>query len=77
MFRKSLITLVISVGILLSAQLAAFAQYAPTSGKVLLQKADGTTEPIVGALVEVYRTDVKGGAPVGKQIRKVNFISRV
>ena len=73
MFRKSLITFVISVGVLLSAQLSAFAQYAPTSGKVLLQKADGNSEPLVGALVEVYRTDVKGGAPAAKTDKKGEF----
>ena len=73
MFRNSLLTLVISIGMLLSAQLAVFGQYAPTSGKVVLQKADGTKEPVAGALVEVYRTDVKGGSPPAKTNKKGEF----
>jgi len=73
MFRNSLLTFVISIGMVLSAQLAAFGQYAPTSGKVVLQKADGTREPVAGALVEVYRTDVKGGSPPSKTNKKGEF----
>jgi len=73
MFRKSLLTLVISIGVVLSAQLAAFGQYAPTSGKVVLQKADGSKEPVQGAVVEVYRTDVKGGSPPSKTNKKGEF----
>jgi len=57
----------------LSVQLAAFGQYAPTSGKVVMQKADGTKEPVAGALVEVYRTDVKGGSPPSKTNKKGDF----
>ena len=73
MFRKSLFTLVICIGMVLSVQLAAFGQYAPTSGKVVMQKADGTKEPVAGALVEVYRTDVKGGSPPSKTNKKGDF----
>jgi len=73
MFRKLLFTLVICIGMVLSVQLAAFGQYAPTSGKVVMQKADGTKEPVAGALVEVYRTDVKGGSPPSKTNKKGDF----
>src|SRR6187549_2719092 len=73
MFRKLLFTFVICIGMVLSVQLAAFGQYAPTSGKVVMQKADGTKEPVAGALVEVYRTDVKGGSPPSKTNKKGDF----
>ncbi|MEO6654656.1 MAG: hypothetical protein ABIO36_01090 [Pyrinomonadaceae bacterium] len=45
---------------------AALAQFAPVNGRVELKKADGTLEPVVGALIEVYRTDIKAGAPSAK-----------
>src|SRR4029077_17561671 len=50
-----------------------FAQTAPVSGTVELRKDDGTTEPVVGALVEVYRTDIKAGGPSAKTSKKGDF----
>jgi tetratricopeptide (TPR) repeat protein len=74
MFRKSLLTLVSLVGVLLVMQVAVFAQYAPVSGKVELLKADGTRQPVANAVVDVYRTDMKaGGSPSGKTDKKGEF----
>ncbi|MGI9054338.1 MAG: SpaA isopeptide-forming pilin-related protein, partial [Pyrinomonadaceae bacterium] len=53
--------------------MAAFAQNAPLTGKVELKKADGTTEPVQGAMVEVYRTDIKSKGPTAKTNKKGEF----
>ena len=37
----------------------ASAQVAQMSGKVTLKQADGTVVPVVGAQVDIYRTDIK------------------
>src|ERR671929_2222575 len=37
----------------------ASAQVAQMSGKVTLKQADGTAVPVVGAQVDIYRTDIK------------------
>jgi len=73
MFRKSLLTAVIAAAFVLCLQSAAAAQYAPVSGRVELQKADGTKEPVAGALIEVYRTDIKAGSPASKANKKGEF----
>ncbi|HXG67838.1 MAG TPA: tetratricopeptide repeat protein, partial [Blastocatellia bacterium] len=39
---------------------AAFAQSGPIEGTVKIKQADGTMTPVAGALVEIYRTDIKG-----------------
>lgn len=53
--------------------LTAAAQTAPLRGKVELKKADGTMEPVAGAAVDVYRTDVKGKQPSAKTNKKGEF----
>ena len=73
MFRKSFLTAVISAAVILLLQVAISAQTAPVTGKLVVKKADGTTEPVVGALIEVYRTDIKAGAPSGKTNKKGEF----
>lgn len=50
-----------------------FAQSAPVTGRVVLQKADGTTAPIVGALVEAIQIDIKSSAPPDKTDKKGYF----
>lgn len=52
---------------------AVFAQTGPVRGKVELRKADGTTEPVAGAKIDVYRTDAKGKAPSAKTNKKGEF----
>jgi tetratricopeptide (TPR) repeat protein len=73
MFRKNYFTLLAVIGLFLSAGLSTFAQTAPVSGKVELKKADGTTVPVAGALVEVFRTDIKGKFPSDTTDKKGNF----
>lgn len=53
--------------------IAVFAQTAPVRGRVELKKADGTTEPVAGAKIDVYRTDAKGKAPSAKTSKKGEF----
>ena len=56
------------------AVLPAFAQTtAEITGRVELKKADGTTEPFEGALVEVFRIDQKGGGLSDKTDKNGNF----
>ncbi len=73
MFRKNYFTLLAVIGLFLSAGLSTFAQTAPVSGRVELKKADGTTVPVAGALVEVFRTDIKGKFPSDTTDKKGNF----
>ncbi len=73
MFRKSLISLLIFGAVLVVGRVSVSAQFAPVNGTVELQKADGTREPVAGALIEVFRTDVKGGFPSVKTDKKGSF----
>lgn len=66
MFRKNYFTFLAVIVLFLSAGLSAFAQVAPVRGRVELKKADGTTEKVAKAIIDVYRTDVKGKSPAGK-----------
>lgn len=73
MFRKNYITTFLSIAFLLAASMAAIAQTVPTSGRVELKKGDGTTEPVNGATIDVYRTDIKGKLPSAKTNKKGEF----
>ena len=72
MFRKIFKSFIFST-IVFAGLGSVYAQIAPVSGKVELLKADGTREPVVGALVEPYRMDIKGGAPASKTNSKGDF----
>ena len=74
MFRKNYFTSLLIIALFLAGSFAAFAQStAPVSGSVVLKKADGTTEPVQGAVVEVFRTDIKGKGPTAKTNKKGEF----
>lgn len=74
MFRKSFFQLSFVFALVFAGCAGVFAQTtAPVSGTVELQKADGSREPVAGALVEVFRTDIKGGAPPSKTNAKGQF----
>jgi tetratricopeptide (TPR) repeat protein len=73
MFRKIYFSLLITTALFLTGSLSVFAQSSPVRGKVVLKKADGTTEPVVGATIEVFRTDIKGKLPAGKTDKKGVF----
>lgn len=73
MFSRKYFTFFLATVLFLVGNIAAFAQTAPVTGKVELKKADGTTEPVAGALVEVFRTDIKGKLPSSKTSKKGDF----
>lgn len=73
MFRKNYFTFLLTVGLFLVGGVVAFAQNAPVGGRIELKKADGTTEPVAGAIVEVFRTDIKAKFPAAKSDKKGNF----
>ncbi len=73
MFRKSFVTILFIIATAFVLNQGVFAQTAPVSGTVELQKADGTREPLAGALIEVYRTDIKSGFPSAKTNKKGEF----
>ena len=73
MSRKSYLTFIFAAVILMAAQIAVYSQFAPVNGTVVLQKADGKPEPVAGALIEVYRTDMKGGFDPVKTNKKGEF----
>jgi len=74
MFRKNYFTFLLAIALFLASGITVFGQTAPMGGRVVLKKADGTTEPVAGAVVEVYRTSVKGKLPSGKTDKKGNFV---
>lgn len=59
MFRRSFLFFTIVVIALLAAHSSVYAQTAPLNGFVTVEK-DGKAEPVAGAQVDVYRTDIKG-----------------
>ncbi len=73
MFRKNYFTFLLTLTLFSAGSLAAFAQNAPVTGKVVMQKADGTTVPVADALVEVFRTDIKGKLPSDSTNKKGEF----
>jgi tetratricopeptide (TPR) repeat protein len=73
MFRKDCYKFILTLALFLLGGSVAFAQTAPVSGKVQMKKADGTVVPVAGALVEVYRVDIKSTLPSDKTDKKGNF----
>lgn len=73
MFRKNYFTSLLAAALFLTSGIAVFSQTAPVSGQVVIKKADGATQPVVGALVEVYRIDTKGKLSPGKTDKKGYF----
>ena len=73
MFRKNYFSFLLVIALFLMSGIVVFAQTAPVNGQVILKKADGTTEPVAGALVEVFRTDQKGKFPSDKTDKKGRF----
>ncbi|HSI89393.1 MAG TPA: hypothetical protein VK918_10075, partial [Pyrinomonadaceae bacterium] len=61
MFKKSFIGMGLFLALISAGTVATYAQSAPAAGVVKIRKADGTTEPVEGALVEPYRMDVSRG----------------
>ena len=60
MFRKFLLLTLAASAVLLFSTVLASAQVGALSGKVKVKQADGTVVPAVGAVVDVFRTDISG-----------------
>ncbi len=73
MFRKSLISLIVAGFVVFVGNVAIFAQSAPVSGTVESVQADGKRVPVEGALVEVFRADIKSSSPPAKTNKKGEF----
>ena len=73
MFRRSYRKLIIALAVTLTLSGAALAQNAPVSGMVELN-TNGTKTPVAGALIEVYRIDIKAGFPSTKTGKKGEFM---
>lgn len=73
MFRRVHLSLVSVIAAVCFFTVTSVAQNAPVSGRVETKKADGTVVPIEGAMVEVFRTDIKAGGPSTTTDKKGNF----
>lgn len=73
MFQKNYFTFLIAIALFLTGSATVFAQSSPIRGQVLLKKADGTKEPVAGALIDIYRIDVNAKLPSGKSDKKGYF----
>lgn len=73
MFRRNYFTFFLAAALFLTSVIAVSAQTAPVGGQVVLKKADGTSQPVAGAVVEVFRTDIKGKSSPSKTDKKGNF----
>ena len=73
MLKRLSISLVFVIAFIALGSIISNAQSAPVSGKVELKKADGTVVPVEGALVEVFRTDIKSSGPADKTDKKGQF----
>lgn len=72
MFRRSYIFPFFAAMLVLMAGMATLAQNAPVNGTVELD-TNGTRTPLAGALIEVYRMDIKTGFPSAKTGKKGEF----
>lgn len=73
MIKKKYLTCILVAGLLAVVPLLVSAQTAPVAGRVEVEKADGSKEPLAGALVEVFRTDIKSSLPSDKANKKGEF----
>lgn len=73
MSRKFYFSILIAAAVFMAGHLVSYAQTVPVGGTVELKKADGTQEVVAGALIEVYRTDIKAGFPSAKTDSKGQF----
>src|SRR5687768_11961324 len=75
MFRKNYLIFLFTAIALSLAGGTAFGQGAPVGGVVKLQKPDGTTVPVAGAVVEAFRTDIdRGKMPDAKTNKRGEFV---
>lgn len=73
MLRKNYFTFLLTAVLCITSGITVFAQTAATRGKVELKKADGSTVPVEGAVIDIYRTDMKGKPPSATTNKKGEF----
>lgn len=73
MFRKSFISFILANIVVFTASVVVLGQNMQVAGNIELVKADNTREPVAGALIEVYRVDIKAGSPSAKSNKKGEF----
>lgn len=73
MFPKSVTRIFFVSAMVAVCSVSMFAQLQPVSGVVEVVKADGSRSPVAGALVEIFRTDVKSGQPPATTNAKGQF----
>lgn len=73
MFRKNYFSFLLTAVLFLAGSVAVWAQNQPVGGRILLKGADGKMTPVEGAVVEVFRTDVKAKFPSDKTDKKGQF----
>ncbi len=60
MFRRYAFSFIALTSLFFSAAALTVAQNSPLRGHVVIKQADGTTVPAVGAVIDVFRTDIAG-----------------
>jgi tetratricopeptide (TPR) repeat protein len=74
MFQKRFLQFLSIALVSFVSGVAALGQTGPVAGVVKLQKADGTTEPVAGAVVEAFRSDIdRGKMPETKTNKRGEF----
>ena len=73
MFRRNYLTVFLTIALFLVGGTAIFAQSAPVRGVVQMKGADGKPTPIKGAVVEVFRLDIKIKLPSATTDKKGVF----
>ncbi|MBK9214369.1 MAG: carboxypeptidase regulatory-like domain-containing protein [Chloracidobacterium sp.] len=70
---RSFLTLIAAAIFLAAGSITILGQTAPASGTVEVENTDGSRAPVAGALIEIYRTDIKSGFPSVKTSKKGEF----
>lgn len=73
MRRQHFFTSLAAIAVLLFGSVVASAQVAEMRGKVVTKQADGKMVPVVGAVIDIYRTDMKAKYET-KSDSKGNFV---
>src|SRR3989442_5552740 len=73
MRRFYFFSLIMAAAVLLSSAIAASAQTGQLRGHVVIKQADGTSVPVAGAQIDVFRTDLSGEYPT-KADKKGQFV---
>lgn len=72
MYRRSYLIPLFTLLLFALSGIGVFAQNAPVSGTIELD-TNGTRTPVAGALIEVYRVDIKAGFPAAKSDKRGAF----